>query len=51
MKEEALAVLAQSLGKIGVTAEEASKAFDMSDYLMYIGKENKIYENQTVQKC
>lgn len=29
MKEEALAVLAQSLGKVGVTAEEASKAFDM----------------------
>lgn len=29
MKEEALAVLAQSLGKVGTTAEEASKAFDM----------------------
>lgn len=33
MKEEALAVLAQSFGKIGVTAEEASKAFDMSGLL------------------
>ena len=30
MKEEALAALAQSLGKIGVSAEEPSKAFDMS---------------------
>ena len=29
MKEEALAALAQSLGKVGSTAEEASKAFDM----------------------
>lgn len=29
MKEEALAALAQSLGKVGATAEEASKAFDM----------------------
>ena len=29
MKEEAFAALAQSLGKVGATAEEASKAFDM----------------------
>ena len=29
LKEEALAALAQSLGKVGATAEEASKAFDM----------------------
>lgn len=29
IKEEALAALAQSLGKVGATAEEASKAFDM----------------------
>ena len=28
-KEEALAALAQSLGKVSATAEEASKAFDM----------------------
>lgn len=30
MKEDALAVLAQQLGKVGATAEEASKAFNMS---------------------
>ena len=30
MKEEALAALVQSFGKVGITAEEASKAFDMS---------------------
>ena len=29
MKEEAFAALDQSLGKVGATAEEASKAFDM----------------------
>ena len=29
LKEEALAALAQSLGKIGVSAEQAAKAFDM----------------------
>lgn len=29
MKEEAFAALAQSLGKIGVSAEQAAKAFDM----------------------
>ena len=29
MKEEALAALAQSLGKVGATAEQAAQAFDM----------------------
>lgn len=30
MKEEALAVLAQSLGKVGISTEQATQAFNMS---------------------
>lgn len=49
MKEKTFAVLAQSLGKIGVTAEEASKAFDMSDYLMYIGKDYEKWQDDMAE--